>query len=252
MHDLDLGRDLAHALDPVAFAIDRLRWRPDPWQAGMLRSRSRKQILNCARQSGKSTSTAVLALHTAIYQPGALILLIAPAQRQSRELFAKVTDFLALLEPAQVLSEDNKLSCTLQNTSRIVSLPGDPKTVRGFSAPALVIEDEAAQVDDAMTAAIRPMLAVSNGRLILMSTPFGRRGHFFEAWTNGSDDDWDRIEIKATECPRISPEFLAGELKALGPMLYAQEYECQFVDSNTSAFSSALIEQALRHDFALF
>lgn len=251
MHDLDLGRDLAHALDPVAFAIDRLRWRPDPWQAGMLRSRSRKQILNCARQSGKSTSTAVLALHTAIYQPGALILLIAPAQRQSRELFAKVTDFLALLEPAQVLSEDNKLSCTLQNTSRIVSLPGDPKTVRGFSAPALVIEDEAAQVDDAMTAAIRPMLAVSNGRLILMSTPFGRRGHFFETWTNGNEE-WDRIEIKATDCPRITPEFLASERSEIGELMFEQEFLCKFVDSNTSAFSSVLIEQALRNDFELF
>jgi hypothetical protein len=249
MQDFSLAQDLAHALDPVAFAVDRLKWRPDPWQARMLRSPARKQILNCSRQSGKSTDASVLALHTALYLPGSLTLLIAPAQRQSRELFGKISDFIALLEPAEMLEEDNRLSCSLRNGSRIVTLPGDPKTVRGFSAPALVIEDEAAQVDDAMTAAIRPMLAISNGRLILMSTPFGRRGHFFEAWQGA---EWEKIEIPATECPRITPEFLEGERKALGPMLFAQEYECQFVDSNTSAFSSALIEQALRHDFQLF
>src|ERR1035437_4701637 len=64
--------------------------------------------------------------------------------------------------------------------SRICSLPGDPKTIRGFSAPALILEDEAAFVDDELFAAIKPMLAVSRGQLILMSTPFGRRGHFFD------------------------------------------------------------------------
>jgi hypothetical protein len=248
---IDLRRDLAHALDPVAFAIDRLGFTPDPWQARMLRSDRRKLALNCSRQSGKSTSTSVLALHTAIYTPGSLTLLIAPALRQSRELFAKVLSFRERLEPSEVLEEDNRLSCTFASGSRIVCLPGDPKTVRGFSAPALVIEDEAAQVDDQMLAAIRPMLAVGNGRLILMSTPFGRRGHFYDAWQNG-DEEWERIEITAEECPRITSTFLRQERAEIGETLYRQEYRCEFVDSNTSAFSSALIEQALSDEFSPF
>ena len=83
------------------------------------------------------------------------------------------------------LEEDNKTSFELANGSRVVCLPGTAETVRGFSAPALIIEDEAAFVDDAFNRAVRPMLAVSNGRLILMSTPNGQRGHFFEAWDKG-------------------------------------------------------------------
>ncbi|HEY1504112.1 MAG TPA: terminase large subunit [Stellaceae bacterium] len=248
---INLCRDLAHALDPVAFAQDRLGFDPDPWQRRMLRSERRKAALNCCRQSGKSTSTSVLALHTAIYDPGSLVLLIAPALRQSRELFGKVLSFRERLEPSEVLEEDNRLSCTFASGSRIVCLPGDPKTVRGFSAPALVIEDEAAQVDDAMTAAVRPMLAVSNGRLILMSTPFGRRGHFYETWENG-DDDWERIEITAEQCPRISADFLKTERAEIGETLFQQEYRCQFIDSNTSAFSSALIDGALSDEFRPF
>src|SRR3954463_377875 len=156
-----LGRDLAHALDAVAFAEDRLGFHPDPWQAKLLRSSANQVILNCCRQSGKSTTTAILALHTALYQAGSLVLLISPTQRQSKELFAKVIVFMRSLEPAEILEEDNRLSCALANGSRSVSPPGDQKTIRGYSGPALIIEDEASRVLDETYAAIRPMLAVS-------------------------------------------------------------------------------------------
>jgi hypothetical protein len=92
-----------------------------------------------------------------------LILLVSPSLRQSKELFAKVMGFLKGLDPAEALEEDNKSSCELASGARIVSLPGDPDTLRGFSAPKLIIKDEAALVSDAMQAALDPMLAVSNG-----------------------------------------------------------------------------------------
>src|SRR5215467_2076864 len=130
----DLPIYLAHALDPVAFVQDRLRFEPDPWQARLLRSQALWILLNCCRQSGKSTTTAAVALHTAIYNPG-LILLVSPSLRQSKELFAKVIGFLKDLEPAEVLEEDNKSCCALANGARLVSLPGDPDTLRGYSAP---------------------------------------------------------------------------------------------------------------------
>jgi hypothetical protein len=244
-----LGLDLAHALDPVAFAEDRLGFKPDLWQAQLLRSASQWVLLNCCRQSGKSTTTAVVALHTAIFDPG-LILLVSPSLRQSKELFKKVVAFLRDLEPAEVLDEDNKSSCALANGSRIVSLPGEPDTVRGFSAPKLIIKDEAAYVSDAMQAALDPMLAVSNGRLIEMSSPNGRRGDFFENWTHA--DRVERIKIIGRECPRISAEFLDQQRIKLGPMLFSQEFEGEFIDAESSAFASELIEAALVDDFERF
>src|SRR5436190_7377758 len=123
---LDLALDLAHALDPVAFVQDRLKFEPDPWQARLLRSCAPWILLNCCRQSGKSTTTAAVALHTALYDPG-LILLVSPSLRQSKELFAKVTGFLKDLEPAEVLEEDNKSCCTLANGARLISLPRRPR-----------------------------------------------------------------------------------------------------------------------------
>ena len=239
-----LNLELRCALDPVTFARIKLGLEPDPWQASLLSSTSKSALLNCCRQSGKSTTAAIQAVHTSHYQPGSLVLLGSPSFRQSRELFSKVTEFRKRLDPDLKLEEDNKTSFELANGSRVVCLPGTAETVRGFSAPALIIEDEAAFVDDAFNRAVRPMLAVSNGRLILMSTPNGQRGHFFEAWDKGGDD-WKRVKVPASECPRITPKFLAQERRELGEYHYRQEYECEFVDSVNQLFRSADIERAL-------
>lgn len=241
--------DLVIALDPVEFARGRLGFDPDPWQAKFLRSRADKMILRCSRQSGKSTTTAILALHSALYQPGSLALLFSASLRQSRELFRKVKDFLQTYSetgenPARMV-EDNKLEMRLDNGSRIVSLPAKEQTIRGFSSVDLLIEDEASRVEDEVYYAIRPMLAVSGGRLILLSTPWGKRGHFFREWEG---PDFEKYHIPATECPRISPEFLAQEKRQLGDYWYKQEYDCEFLDLVGSVFTHEEIQQAINRD----
>ncbi len=162
----------------------------------------------------------------------------------------KTAGFLKRLEPVEELEEDNKSSCTLANGARVVSLPGDPDTLRGYSAPKLIIKDEAAYVSDAMQAALDPMLAVSKGRLIEMSSPNGKRGHFYENWQGGIDVE--RIKIIGRECPRIGAEILEKMRQKLGPMLFSQEFEGEFIDAESSAFSSEMIELALVDDFERF
>ena len=231
-------------VDPVFFAQQRLGFQPDHWQEQVLQSQSKRLLLNCCRQSGKSTTTAVLSLHQALFFPRSLILLISPSLRQSSELFKKVTDLLALLPVRPALTEDNRLSLRLKNGSRIVSLPSKEETVRGFSGASLIIEDEAARVRDDLYLAIRPMLAVSKGRLILMSTPWGKRGHFFEAWENGGAS-WERIHITGYDCPRISPEFLAEEKADMPENWFKSEYLGIFTDAADSVFSYEQVMNAV-------
>jgi tRNA(Met) C34 N-acetyltransferase TmcA len=116
----------------------------------LLCSISERVLLNCCRQSGKSTMTAIVALHRALYHPGSLILCLAPALRQSQELFSKIALFYRDLgRPISAVAE-RKLSLELENRSRIITLPGSEKTVRGFSGAALLVVDEAARVDDSL------------------------------------------------------------------------------------------------------
>jgi hypothetical protein len=216
---------------------------PDPWQIEVLRSTSDRLLLNCSRQSGKSTVAALLAVHVALYDPGALVLLLSPSERQSGELFKKALVAYRTMGRPVPAEAENALSLALENGSRIVSLPGTAQTIRGYSAVRALIIDEAAQVEDSLYASVRPMLAVSGGRLIAMSTPFGKRGWFYEAWRG--DERWQRIQVTAHECPRIPAAFLEEERRVLGPWAFASEYECTFLDVDIMAFPSDDVARAV-------
>lgn len=233
---------IEQANDPALFARKALGFTPDSWQAEFLRSDSKRILLNCSRQAGKSSTSAALALHTAEFKPGSLIIMISPSLRQSVELFRKFQEFARSADVQ--FKEDTKTQATFMNGSRIASLPGTPVTTRGFSAVDLILEDEASQVSDALYTAIRPMLAVSDGRLILMSTPFGKRGHFYNAWESGGER-WERFMVTAEDCPRISAEFLEEERLELGPLGFRSEYMCEFVDTTDTVFRSEDIDAAM-------
>jgi len=229
------------ALDRVAFSRS-LGLEPDGWQAKLLHSTSPRVLLNCSRQSGKSTMAGVVALHRALYHPDSLVLCLAPSERQSKELFSKVADTYHRLSGTQAPASDRKLGMHLENGSRIEALPGTEKTIRGFSGASLLIVDEASRVDDALYHSIRPMLAVSSGTLMMLSTPFGKRGVFYQEWTSGTG--WARYEVPATACPRIPESFLEEERATLPPQVYRQEYECSFEETIDAVFPDSMIAAA--------
>jgi hypothetical protein len=118
--------------------------------------------------------------------------------------------------------------------------------VRGFSGTSLLIVDEAARVDDELYYAVRPMLAVSGGSLMMLTTPYGKRGVFHEDWTGGRG--WDRYEVPAAECPRITTEFLEEERETLPSYVYRQEYECSFEETEDAVFTHEMVQGAVTPD----
>jgi Terminase large subunit, T4likevirus-type, N-terminal len=237
-----ISSDLKLALDRVLFA-ESLMPTLDAWQRDLLRSKSLRVLLNCSRQSGKSTMAAIMALHQALSGQGSLVLVLAPSERQSKELFSKIAAFYRTLGHSIPADSARKLGMELANGSRIEALPGTEKTIRGFSGASLLIVDEAARVDDGLYFAVRPMLAVSGGSLMMLSTPAGRRGVFFEEWTEGQG--WERYEIPAAEVPRISPSFLEEERRSLPARVYRQEYEGSFEDTEDAVFAYEDVMDAL-------
>lgn len=244
---MSIAVDLAAALDPVVM-LRRSGVEPDPWQQNLLRSTAPRTLLNCCRQSGKSTTSAAVAIHAALYQAPILVLVLSPSLRQSKEFFTKCLDLYRTLGRPIPADTENKMELALENGSRIVSLPGKETTIRGFSGVGLLIIDEAARVVEELYRSVRPMLAVSGGRLIALSTPWGRRGWFWQAWESGVG--WERFEIPASMCPRISAEFLAEERRELGDLWFRSEYLCQFVDTVDAVFRTEELDAALSHDVA--
>jgi hypothetical protein len=241
------GQRASIPADRVAFAR-ALGLEPDPWQERLLRSSSDRTLLNCCRQSGKSTMAAVMALHRALTVPGSLVLCLAPALRQSQELFGKVSGYYRDLGRPVPADAEQRLGLELANRSRIAALPGSERTVRGFSAVDLLIVDEAARVDDALVHSVRPMLAVSAGAMMLLSTPYGRRGIFYEEWTGS--EPWERFEVPASECPRIPRAFLEAERRSMPEYWFAQEFLCEFRETEDQLWTHEMIEGARDDELA--
>ncbi len=243
-----IGEFIAGGLDDgLDFVQAKLGFTPDARQAVLLHKPLRRVLLNCSRQWGKSTITAAKAVHQSCAKPETLVVVLSPSARQSGEFLRKASGFVRRLGIRARGDGDNEISLLFPNGSRIVGLPGMENTVRGFSAVSLMLIDEAARVSDELYKAVRPMLAVGDGALWLMSTPHGRRGFFYEEWTNGGDR-WTRLSIPAAECPRIPQEFLDEERSTMGDHWFRQEYCCEFLDTEDSLFDEEIIRRAINYD----
>jgi hypothetical protein len=205
---------------------------PDPWQMDCLKSRV-NLMLNCSRQVGKSLITAAIAMQNLLLMSPSLVLIVSPSERQSGELMKD--KIKPLYEPWRALCplvKDNESEKTFANGSRLVALPGKTDAnIRSYSSVALLIMDEASRIPDLIYDAVTPMLVVSGGRKIAMSTPFGKRGWFYKQWSAGID--WKKVQIIAEQCPRLvnartssGKLFLEVEKQEKGQRAYNQEYNC--------------------------
>ncbi len=238
------GAGVLAPLDIVEWACLHFGFEADAVQARVLRSTSKRGILNCTRQWGKSSVTALKALWTALQTPDGLVLVMSPSKRQSGEFLKKVEGFARQLGSRVKGDGVNELSMVFPNGSRIVALPGVEGRMRGFSGVDLLIFDEASLVSDEQYFAAGPCLAVKDGAMWLLSTPRGERGFFWQTWARGGEA-WERVRVEAKDCARIKPEFLESERARIGEEWYRQEYCCEFVGTEASGFRPEWIAEAL-------
>jgi hypothetical protein len=197
---------------------------PLAWQEDYLRE-TRDTVVLKGRQVGASTAGSVIAIRRAIYWPGSLVAIVSPSLKQSTEVKERAKD--GLLALGLRLTQDSASTLALANRSRIMSLPGSPKSVRGWSADLLII-DEAAFLEEETFVAARATVAATGGRTIVQSTPMGPYGSFYDLWQT-EDDAWAKFRVRSDEVSSITPEFLDRERATMTPEKYTQEYEADFV-----------------------
>lgn len=220
------------------WAAQALNFWADDVQGSILDGNDRRLMLLTSRQWGKSVVAAVRAVWQALWFPGSLIVVVGPVENQAGELNLKIYQFVAQLGLKVHGGGQGKLAVIFPNGSRIVGLSEMPDHVRGLSAPALILVDEAAFFKgDEILEAVIPMLATQpDGAIWLMSTPKGHAGFFYELWhTEGGP--WRRVRVTAAEIPgRISAAFLAEE-EQRNPAKFRREYCCEFLVAEEALFS---------------
>jgi hypothetical protein len=277
-------------LDPQSYdALSLMRragLEPDPVQVAVATTPG-DQLVLAHRQRGKSTIAASLAVEMACTKAGSLTLLISRSMRQAQELYRKCRRFHTLAHPLPLV-KDTEHEMEYSNGSRILSLPASPETIVGYSAVDLLILDEAARVGDETYYAVRPMMARSKGRIVAITTPFGKRGWFYESWAGVHADDsaldlatvervladlafpieeyseasqvpgawegevpvstWTKTFAPVTYYPQLSKAYLANERRSIPDLWWRSEWCCEFVDLGEAVFSFDDLQRMLSDD----
>ena len=233
---------LGDAPDVVAWAEAAAGIQLDAWQRDIIANSHKRKLLLCSRQTGKSEIAALAGAYKALFSAHASVAVISPTLRQSRNLFERIESAILNTDPCPRIIRHTSTMIRLAHGGTVRALPGDaPDKVRGLTATDIVI-DEAAFVREAVLMVVLPMLATTDGAMTMLSTPSGPQGPFYDAWH--TSEGWLKTKVLATNCPRISAEFLADARRKLGEMAYRQEYNCEFIQASSTFFSAELIRQA--------
>ena len=231
--------------------FEGLKLDRDVWQVDLIRRLGgldgpapKKVVAACARQVGKSTTLAVFAAWVMMTR-GEVVALSAPAFRQSLELAKRIRGYLKRFNVVTV-TRDSATDIMLANGGRLIVLPSQGATARGFTVNWLLV-DEAGYLSEEtdLFEALSPALALADGSIVLSSSPGPCSGTMFSAWNS---PHWHKVRVRAAECHRISPEFLESQRELLTPEAYNREYEALFVESGGKLISAESLAACIDSD----
>jgi len=232
----DRAHYLALAVNPSKFAEVAFEFKPDEYQDGVLKRPDAEQLIVWSRQFGKSATVATLCLHTAVFNPDSVVLVAAQRKEVAQEMIRKARKGTRMLCGGffPTVKKDNAGSLELSNGSRIMAVSGSESGPRGYTVN-LVVIDEASRVPEEYYEAVTPTQStVNRPKFIAMTTPYGRRGWFWDLWTKNTG--CFKQVLTYHDCPRISADFIAKEKARLPDYIFRQEYLCEFIDPKSAVF----------------
>ena len=223
----------------------KLDLKLDKWQKEVLNQKG-NICLRSGRQVGKSTVISIKAAEYAVYNKKKVVLVVAAVERQAYHLFEMTLNYLSDNYKSQIKMGKNrptKSKIQLTNGTVIYCLPTGVSGlgIRGYTVD-LLIADEAAFIPEEVWTAITPMLAVTHGNIILLSTPHGKEGFYYDCFQN---EDYSSFHVSSEECERVDKKFLKREKERMTKVQYAQEYLGEFVDELMQFFSTDLIRNSM-------
>lgn len=231
-----------------------------PYQQRWFMDRSRFKIGLQARQTGKTFGTTLEIVDDCFeaYARGARErwVILSRGERQAREAVEEgikrhARAYEMTFQESEYDWSDGDgpkykaLEVTLPGGSRITALPANPDTARGFSANVFLDEFAFHQDSRAIWAALFPVISKPGLKLRVTSTPNGRNNKFFELW-NGKDDTWSRHKVTIYDAVADGLDRDVKQMReALGDEeLWAQEFECEFIDGASAWLTHELISAA--------
>ena len=236
-----------------------------PYQLRWFRDQSRFKIGVWSRQTGKSFSTAAEAVADCLFDPGTTWICLSAGERQSLEWLEKAKLWYNVLQmglESETYLRDSpeallkSAEIRFANGSRILALPANPSTARGYSANIILDEFAYHENPDGIWSAMYPSQtnplagtlmaraeALFKGRdftnierqlkLRVVSTFNGRNNKFYSLWERREENGYsghfiDIYQAAAQLREQQGREIDIDKLRAGldDPEAWAQEYEC--------------------------
>jgi hypothetical protein len=243
-------------------------WKAHPTQREWLLCDAQTKVASCGRRWGKTEAAAVDAITFALTHPGSTQIIVAPTYDQSRLIFGTVERLAltsALTRPWAKVTRTPYPRLTLGGSVIMArTADEDGRNLRGHAADRVIVDEAAYVRDSVVTEVIAPMLADRNGRLLMISTPFGKN-HFYRAFLRGvgrqrstvneqglstddrrpmTDDRCAAFSFPSWENPHISRDYIERQRAEISPRQFSVEYEAQFIDSASCVFAWEDIQAA--------
>lgn len=235
---------------PLTLAAE-LGIRLDGWQQDAVMTELHDILLLVSRQGGKGLVASLLALDGLVNDAGSTTVIVSRAERQAKRLLRRTKRLYRQLSDVSPVISESQTSLELRNGSEIIAVPGTEETIRGLESVHRLLIDEGALVSDELFAAVQPMTAVVNGRIIALSTARGKRGWFYREYVS-DDPEWHRTMVTAYDIPRLDPVWLERTRNKLGDFYFRQEFLCEFLDDETQLYATDLIDAAVTSEVKSF
>ena len=231
----------------------------DKWQEEIIGTKG-NICLRSGRQVGKST---VISHKVGIYatsHKNKNVMVISAVERQAYLLFEKILFYLEQNHKKMIMKgkdRPTRSKLKLTNGTVIHCLPTglSGMGIRGYTID-LLIADEAAFIPEAVWDAVTPMLIMTGGDTILLSTPFGKGTYFHDAFQRDNYTAFHKTTEEVIREREISDEWteairdtnlinLEHEKKTKTKLAFAQEYLGEFVDELMQLFPTKVIESCM-------
>ena len=232
--------------DPVELARLAFKFTPTVYQERLLRDKSKRIVVRWSRQAGKTTTVALKALCFALSNPKTLTLIVAPSLRQSMIMGDRVEDFLDQLSlrlRRKLVAKEQRTVKRFKNGSRIIILPNSPQLLRGYTAD-LVIPDEANFFNDdelVFYSVLYPMLATTDGILIVPSTPWNKDSVFYRMCKS---DEFSKHVVTCEDVVKvglIKQSFIDQMRQELPEERFRREFYAEFIEDSDNWLTQSLI-----------
>lgn len=232
--------------EPSYFVEHYIGVEPFDYQEEFMNDPSNRKAFVSGRRVGKSRTAAWLALHAATTNYNYQVLITAPSQRQSTELFNQVKSEIRhsdIPEEGWGIERSTRTEINFSSGSRIkvVPLGTDGSNVRGFGADMLIVDEAAFVEGDIFREVLAPMLAHGDGDLILLSTPLGKKGYLWQQWEKiigrkKNPEGWIGKQVPTSANPEVSEQFIEKQKRDLSNSQFKREYLGEFDEASDAFF----------------